>query len=79
MVVGRQREKEREREGACSSLPREKVKAKAVCFEDEMRHRVPIIPAFDRLENHSSPNSGLVIAISFFFKAIHVRFPLQIR
>lgn len=77
MVVRRQkeREKEREREGVCSSLPREKVKAKAVCFEDEMRHRVPIIPAFDRLENHSSSNSGLLVAISFFFKATHVRLP----
>lgn len=44
-----------EREGVCSSLPREKVKAKAVCFEDEMRHRDPIVPVFDRPENHSPP------------------------
>jgi len=42
-----------EREGVCSSLPREKVKAKAVCFQDEMRHRDPIVPVFDRPENHS--------------------------
>lgn len=42
-----------EREGVCSSLPREKVKAKAVCFEDEMRHGDLIVPAFDRPGNHS--------------------------
>jgi len=43
-----------EREGVCSSLPREKVKAKAVCFEDEMRYGDLIVPVFDRPGNHSS-------------------------
>jgi len=60
-----------EREGVCSSLPREKVKAKAVCFQDEMRPetRDPIVPVFDRPENHS-PSAILFDGLLTFFSKL---------